>query len=176
MKSKLRENEILSKVFGPSLRTWHLKLRKNNYRRFLDEFYRVQSSFNLALSCSCVIFSLKACSLFVYRRFLTFLSVGSFKNCQFRNKNQSILMGLVRVILWLFINTYTDCLLMNSRFLANERQLGIRISRLRDIFVFLVARNQWGVIIIIIIIYSIYRALIPNGPKALYIIKITTKS
>ena len=30
--------------------------------------------------------------------------------------------------------------------------------------------------IIIIIIYSIYRALIPNGPKALYIIKITTKS
>ena len=29
---------------------------------------------------------------------------------------------------------------------------------------------------IIIIIYSIYRALIPNGPKALYIIKITTKS
>ena len=26
------------------------------------------------------------------------------------------------------------------------------------------------------IIYSIYRALIPNGPKALYIIKITTKS
>ena len=28
-------------------------------------------------------------------------------------------------------------------------------------------------IIIIIIIYSIYRALIPNGPKALYIIKIT---
>ena len=31
-------------------------------------------------------------------------------------------------------------------------------------------------IIIIIIIYSIYRALIPNGPKALYIIKITTKS
>ena len=29
----------------------------------------------------------------------------------------------------------------------------------------------------IIIIYSIYRALIPNGPKALYIIKkITTKS
>lgn len=51
-------------------------------------------------------------------------------------------MGLVRVILWLFINTYTDCLLMNSRFLANERQLGIRISRLRDIFVFLVARNQ----------------------------------
>ena len=31
-------------------------------------------------------------------------------------------------------------------------------------------------IIIIIIIYSIYRALIPSGPKALYIIKITTKS
>ena len=31
-------------------------------------------------------------------------------------------------------------------------------------------------IIIIIIIYNIYRALIPNGPKALYIIKITTKS
>ena len=30
--------------------------------------------------------------------------------------------------------------------------------------------------IIIIIIYNIYRALIPNGPKALYIIKITTKS
>ena len=30
--------------------------------------------------------------------------------------------------------------------------------------------------IIIIIIYSIYRALIPNGPKVLYIIKITTKS
>ena len=29
---------------------------------------------------------------------------------------------------------------------------------------------------IIIIIYSIYRALIPNGPKALYIKKITTKS
>ena len=29
---------------------------------------------------------------------------------------------------------------------------------------------------IIIIIYCIYRALIPNGPKALYIIKITTKS
>ena len=29
------------------------------------------------------------------------------------------------------------------------------------------------IIIIIIIIYSIYRALIPNGPKALYIIKIT---
>ena len=28
-------------------------------------------------------------------------------------------------------------------------------------------------IIIIIIIYSIYRVLIPNGPKALYIIKIT---
>lgn len=110
MKSKLRENEILSKVFGPSLRTWHLKLRKNNYRRFHDKFYRVQSSFNLALSCSCVIFSLKACSLFVYRRFLTFLSVGSFKNCQFRNKNQSILMGLVRVILWLFINRYTDCI------------------------------------------------------------------
>ena len=27
------------------------------------------------------------------------------------------------------------------------------------------------IIIIIIIIYSIYRALIPNGPKALYIIK-----
>ena len=26
------------------------------------------------------------------------------------------------------------------------------------------------------IIYSIYRALIPNGPKVLYIIKITTKS
>ena len=26
------------------------------------------------------------------------------------------------------------------------------------------------------IIYNIYRALIPNGPKALYIIKITTKS
>ena len=26
------------------------------------------------------------------------------------------------------------------------------------------------------IIYSIYRALIPYGPKALYIIKITTKS
>ena len=25
-------------------------------------------------------------------------------------------------------------------------------------------------------IYNIYRALIPNGPKALYIIKITTKS
>ena len=32
------------------------------------------------------------------------------------------------------------------------------------------------IIIIIIIIYNIYRALIPNGPKALYIIKITTKS
>ena len=32
------------------------------------------------------------------------------------------------------------------------------------------------IIIIIIIIYCIYRALIPNGPKALYIIKITTKS
>ena len=32
------------------------------------------------------------------------------------------------------------------------------------------------IIIIIIIIYSIYRALIPNGPKVLYIIKITTKS
>ena len=31
-------------------------------------------------------------------------------------------------------------------------------------------------IIIIIIIYSIYRALIPSGPKAFYIIKITTKS
>ena len=30
--------------------------------------------------------------------------------------------------------------------------------------------------IMIIIIYNIYRALIPNGPKALYIIKITTKS
>ena len=29
---------------------------------------------------------------------------------------------------------------------------------------------------IIIIIYNIYRALIPNGPKALYMIKITTKS
>ena len=29
---------------------------------------------------------------------------------------------------------------------------------------------------IIIIIYNIYRALIPNGQKALYIIKITTKS
>ena len=28
----------------------------------------------------------------------------------------------------------------------------------------------------IIIIYNIYRALIPNGPKVLYIIKITTKS
>ena len=44
----------------------------------------------------------------------------------------------------------------------------------------------WSYIIIIIIknnnnnnnniIYSIYRALIPYGPKALYIIKITTKS
>ena len=32
------------------------------------------------------------------------------------------------------------------------------------------------IIIIITIIYSIYRALIPSGPKALYIIKITTKS
>ena len=32
------------------------------------------------------------------------------------------------------------------------------------------------IIIIIIIIYNIYRALIPNGPKALNIIKITTKS
>ena len=32
------------------------------------------------------------------------------------------------------------------------------------------------IIIIKIIIYSIYRALIPSGPKALYIIKITTKS
>ena len=32
------------------------------------------------------------------------------------------------------------------------------------------------IIIIIIIIYNIYRALIPNGPKALYIMKITTKS
>ena len=30
--------------------------------------------------------------------------------------------------------------------------------------------------LIIIIIYNIYRALIPNGPKALYIIEITTKS
>ena len=28
--------------------------------------------------------------------------------------------------------------------------------------------------IIIIILYSIYRALIPNGPKVLYIMKITT--
>ena len=28
-----------------------------------------------------------------------------------------------------------------------------------------------ALIIIILIIYSIYRALIPNGPKALYIIK-----
>ena len=32
------------------------------------------------------------------------------------------------------------------------------------------------IIIIIIIIYNIYRALIINGPKALNIIKITTKS
>ena len=32
------------------------------------------------------------------------------------------------------------------------------------------------IIIIKIVIYSIYRALIPSGPKALYIIKITTKS
>ena len=30
-----------------------------------------------------------------------------------------------------------------------------------------------NIIIIIIIIYSIYRVLIPNGPKALYMIKIT---
>ena len=41
--------------------------------------------------------------------------------------------------------------------------------------------NAITIIIIIIIkikiiIYSIYRALIPSGPKALYIIKITTKS
>ena len=32
------------------------------------------------------------------------------------------------------------------------------------------------IIIIITVIYSIYRALIPSGPKALYMIKITTKS
>ena len=32
------------------------------------------------------------------------------------------------------------------------------------------------IIIILTIIYSIYRALIPSGPKALCIIKITTKS
>ena len=36
--------------------------------------------------------------------------------------------------------------------------------------------NVLLLIIIVIIIYSIYRALIPNGPKAFYIIKITTKS
>ena len=30
--------------------------------------------------------------------------------------------------------------------------------------------------VIYIIIYNIYGALIPNGPKALYIMKITTKS
>ena len=40
--------------------------------------------------------------------------------------------------------------------------------------------NAITIIIIIIkikiIIYSIYRTLIPSGPKALYIIKITTKS
>ena len=35
---------------------------------------------------------------------------------------------------------------------------------------------KYLIIIIIIIIYNIYRALIPNGPKALHIIKITTKS
>ena len=37
-------------------------------------------------------------------------------------------------------------------------------------------QQPFNIMIIIIIIYSIYRALIPNGPKALYIIKITTKS
>ena len=37
-------------------------------------------------------------------------------------------------------------------------------------------KRKKEIIIIIIIIYNIYRALIPNGPKALYIIKITTKS
>ena len=38
------------------------------------------------------------------------------------------------------------------------------------------SQMQLIIIIIIIIIYNIYRALTPNGPKALYIIKKTTKS